>query len=370
MDRPDREEYHMCGIAGIYLRDPEFRVDALDSMLDTMLDEIQHRGGDATGFVALGNEGVLEWHRAACDVSDFVKYRRPVPKGTRTILAHTRYATQGLPAFIENNHPIKRGPFYVIHNGHVSNDQQLFKLADRKPFGQVDSEAIPARLASLGKLTDAEVVMEEIEGAAAIAAVDESNPRELVLAKGHSSPLFVLVTNKIVVWGSTRDTVEVAYKKHVGRLPKKRKIESLESGTMLHFSAEGKQTRTKFECYVPAYKTYTPSAWKETTGFTYSTEGAACSVPSVPPTRHLPTIGGYPEWDSEEEEGTSAKADDALRCDICDRETSLSVASYEMDEDGSTWILCPRCMEDISEDYTEEFERVNAAILADSEDDQ
>ena len=62
-----------------------------------------------------GEKGVLEWHRAACDVPDFTKYRRPVPKGTWTILAHTRYATQGLPAFIENNHPIRRGPFYVIH---------------------------------------------------------------------------------------------------------------------------------------------------------------------------------------------------------------------------------------------------------------
>src|SRR5262245_21635683 len=108
----------MCGIAGVYLRDPKLSVN-LDALLDTMLDAIEHRGGDATGYLALNPEGVAEWHRAACDVPDFKKYRRPVPEGTRTILAHTRWATQGLPAFIENNHPIRRGPFYVIHNGHV-----------------------------------------------------------------------------------------------------------------------------------------------------------------------------------------------------------------------------------------------------------
>ena len=356
----------MCGIAGIYLRDLDLQVD-LDKMLDTMLDQIEHRGGDATGYLALGEAGVLEWHRAACDVPDFVKYRRPVPQGTWTVMAHTRYATQGLPGFIENNHPIKRGPFYVIHNGHVSNDQQLFKLADRQPYGQVDSEAIPARLASLGKLTDAEVVMEEIEGAAAIAAVDETNPGELLLAKGHSSPLYVLVTNKIVLWGSTEATVKTAYKKHVGRVPKRRKIESLPAGTMLHFDKDGRQTRTKFEPYVPVYRTYTPSAWKETTGFTYSTEGAACSVP---PTRHLPTVNGYPAWDDEDNLVGKVEDEDQLRCDICDKQTSFATADYQTDEDGSTWILCSRCSSELSEEWSEEFETVNAAVLEDSEDDE
>src|SRR5580765_5394737 len=102
----------MCGIAGAFLRDPEGIEVNLDAMLSTLVDAIDHRGGDATGFIALGSEGVVEWQRAACDAEDFNKNRRPVPEGTRTILAHTRYATQGLPAFIENNHPLKRGSFY------------------------------------------------------------------------------------------------------------------------------------------------------------------------------------------------------------------------------------------------------------------
>jgi len=360
----------MCGIAGIYLRDLDLKVD-LDSMLDTMLDQIEHRGGDATGFVALGESGVVEWHRAACDVPDFKKYRRPVPQGTRTILAHTRYATQGLPGFVENNHPIRRGPFYVIHNGHVSNDQQLFKLAGRKPYGQVDSEAIPARIASLGKLEDAGVVMEEIEGAAAIAAVNEEKPGELLLAKGYSSPLYVLVTNKIVVWGSTKATVESAYKKHVGRLPKKRKIEDLLPGDLIHFD-NGKQTRWSFTPYAPVYRTYTASpAWKETTqykGFSYATEDAACSVS---PTRHLPTVGGYPKWDDPEEAAKQLDGDTGgttVRCDQCDEDTPLRLAEWETDSGGDTWMFCPKCWAEIQDEYSEEFDAVNAAILA--EDDE
>ena len=356
----------MCGIAGVYLRDPDFRIDNLDAMLDTMLDEIEHRGGDATGYLALNAEGVAEWHRAACDVRDFTKYRRPVPKGTRTIMAHTRYATQGLPGFIENNHPIKRGPFYVIHNGHVSNDQQLFKLAGRRPFGQVDSEAIPARLASLGKLTDAEIVMEEIEGAAAIAAVDESNPDELLLAKGHSSPLFVLVTNKVVIWGSTKATVEQAYKKHIGRIPKRRKIEDLSPGQMIHFKGK-KQTRTKFVPYSPKYVsyTYTPKAWEETgeTNIIPTTGGDACSVP---PTRHLPTVGGFPQWDD-----TGADDDShSTECDVCGDKVRYQDALYVDDPTDSrlTWVVCSSSCEDEAlwdGDISEDPQVVNAAILKD-----
>ena len=99
----------MCGIAGVYLRDESAKAD-LDAILDTMLVDIEHRGGDATGFVAVGNEGVTEWQKAACGAKDFI--RQPPArsrKGSRTLLAHTRWATQGLPAFVENNHPLKRG---------------------------------------------------------------------------------------------------------------------------------------------------------------------------------------------------------------------------------------------------------------------
>jgi predicted glutamine amidotransferase len=356
----------MCGIAGAYLRDPKLDVD-LDSMLNTMLEEIEHRGGDATGFLALDSNGVAEWHRAACDVPDFVKYRRPVPKGTRTILAHTRYATQGLPAFVENNHPIRRGSFYVIHNGHVGNDQELFKLSGRRPFGQVDSEAIPARLASLGKLTDANIVMEEIVGSAAIAAVDEKNPGELLLAKASSSPLHVLVTNRIVVWGSTAATVAKAYKKHVGRLPKKRQIESLPEGVMIHFDAEGKQTRTKFEVYVPTYKTYTyqAPAWSETMiPAGGGSEQDSCSVPA---TRYLPTVNGWPEWDKTGAE-EAAEQPTGVECDQCQAIIPLSRAEWDTDQDGTTWMFCPKCWAELQEEYSEEFDTVNKAVLLDGYD--
>lgn len=358
----------MCGIAGVYLRDPKLAVD-LDDLLDTMIDRIDHRGGDATGYLALDSKGVAEWHRAACDGRDFTKYRRAVPKGTRILMAHTRWATQGLPAFMENNHPIRRGSFYVIHNGHVSNDQELFKLAGRVPFGQVDSEAIPARLASLGSLDRADVVMEEIIGAAAIAAVDANSPERLVLARGHSSPLYVLVTDKVVMWGSTQDTVKVAYKKHIGRLPKRTKIEYVPEGTLISVNARS-VTRTTFEPYTPKpLPSYTYKGWQE------DDEAARDDACIVPATRSLPTVGGWPKWDGITEEEADKR--ELVECDVCSEWVKWSEAQFEPDPDSDfSWTLCERCKDVDLEgvDFhsfglaSEDIAEVNAAILDEDDD--
>lgn len=341
----------MCGIAGVYLLDGSLKVN-LDSMLDTLLDEIEHRGGDATGFVALSDEGVVEWQKASCDARDFAKGRRRVPEGTRTILAHTRWATQGLPAFMENNHPLKRGSFYAIHNGHVSNDHKLFELAGRERFGQVDSEAVPARLASLGKLAALPIVMEEIQGSAAIAAVDESNPKDLALARGYQSPLFVLRTKKIVLFGSTRDTVKVAYEKHVGKLPKRAKIEAIPQGTMLLFR-DGTLKRSTFKHYDPPKVSYKlPSVvlpWKDIDGSPKE-------------------ISQFARWDTVDDE-------DWTTCDSCGVEKSWKSFEYVEEADGFTEALCDDCyvaflrrtgdvIPGVYEEITPSQADINEAILA------
>ena len=340
----------MCGIAGVYLRDESAKAD-LDAILSTMLDEIEHRGGDATGFVALGNEGVTEWQKAACDASDFNKYRRPVPKGTRTVLGHTRWATQGLPAFPENNHPLRRGSFFVIHNGHVSNDYKLFELAGRTGYGQVDSEAIAARFASLNKLGAAGKVMSEIVGAAAIAAVDEKNPADLVLARGHSSPLHVLVTKKFVLWGSTQSTIKSAYEQHIGSMPKRQKIQALPEGTVWHF-VNGALTKGKFKAYSPPKVDYQKWSgdnivmpWKET-----STEAIAHTLRLTDPV----TLQG------------DAKLDDELDCDGCGEVFPWHKLEYDQDEQGVTYSLCHSCSWE-QELQGSDFGRVNSFILG--EDD-
>jgi Glutamine amidotransferase domain len=360
----------MCGIAGIYVRSGNTKLN-LDAILDTMLDEIADRGGDATGFLALNPEGVGEWQRAAVDVPDFIKYRRLVPKGTRIILAHTRWATQGHQGFMENNHPIRRGPFYVIHNGHVSNDWELFKLAGRERFGQVDTEAIPALLAHHGELRHVDKVMEEIDGAAAIAAVDERNPGELVLARGYSSPLNVLVTDKLVLWGSTERTVRMAYKKHIGKLPRRQKIESLPEGVML-FITEKKVERIEFKAYAPPTYNYAAGGYSagrqygEAWAWSSAKDNDSCSIPPAQ------IIGDGHFWnDDDDDDEMEWKAEDVLdrtqehECDECGGRVPLMdiIRVPEPDGDGFEWKLCEDCADLWEKLADEEWTRANQASL-------
>lgn len=339
----------MCGIAGVYLLDGSLKVN-LDAMLDTMLDAIDHRGGDATGFVALSDEGVVEWQKASCDARDFAKGRRRVPEGTRTIVAHTRWATLGLPAFMENNHPLKRGSFYAVHNGHITNHHKLFELAGREGYGQVDSEAVPARLASLGKLGALGVLMQEVEGGAAVAAVDESHPKDLAIARGYQSPMFVLRTKKIVLFGSTEQTVKSAYEKHVGKLPKRAKIEALKQGTLLYFR-DGTLKRSTFKVYSPPKVTYKlPNVtlpWKDL-------DGSPKEIPQ------------WVRWGSDDE--------DFMACDSCGVEKSWKSLEYVEDEEGLTESLCDLCYSDfvrrtgdsipgVYEEIPASWETVNETIL-------
>lgn len=331
----------MCGIAGIYLRDPSLSVD-LNAMTDTLLDEIENRGQHATGFVAIGDEGTLEWQKAACKASTFIKHRRQIPDGARLVLGHTRWATQGLPAFMENNHPIKRGPFFIIHNGHVHNDYRLFREAERDPYGDVDSEAIAARLSHFGDLKFLGNVIEEIDGDAAVAAVDETKGDRLALARGRSSPLYVYNSDRIVVFASTHGAVKKAYESHVGRM-KKNEPRYCDEGVMLFWQGEGEYWTKKL--ILPERKIVSSY---EYTGGSY-TPGAASTSYGKGKSKDVDTPQGY-DW-------TKWHDYDIIDCDNCSTKCDWKDTLLFYDPDSKyTFNLCDECYDYLS------FRRFNGDV--------
>lgn len=215
----------MCGIAGFVIKRPDDKrpLDR-EKLLDELLYQIDLRGGDATGFVARSPGGMIEWHKASCDAPRFVPRRRGMPLGANVALAHTRYATQGHQAFPENNHPIRRGAMYVIHNGVITNDRELFTQCDRERFGDVDSEAIAAVLSHTGSLAESDALktaLGTIEGSAAIAAMDERTG-EVLLARLSGSPLVILETRRVLIFASTESAVTRAHTAAIGSLGRSR----------------------------------------------------------------------------------------------------------------------------------------------------
>lgn len=235
----------MCGIAGYYLRKPIKGLNQ-NKLIDTLLDAIDWRGGEATGLAAFGPDGLIDHQRAGCDSKTFTLYRRYTPSDARIVLLHTRLATQGHPAFVENNHPVVNQRVFVTHNGHVSNDRELWhEIGSWKRTADVDSEIIPAVIAQHG-WESADKALEKIEGSMAIAAVHADHPNELLLAKGEQSPLIYFYTDTILMWASTEIALMEAWAACVGTPPKSVRLKQLKLGDWLKVR-DGEIETGKFE---------------------------------------------------------------------------------------------------------------------------
>jgi predicted glutamine amidotransferase len=205
----------VCGIAGVYFieKDHGYSPFTINKFVDVLLRNIEPRGRHATGLVSVGFKGQgIHLEKKDVSAAEFVKTREPIPVGARSILLHTRYATQGDPKENDNNHPVRYRGTYVTHNGVINNDDSVFTDEDLKRYAEVDSEAIAALLFKHG-LKDAKAALEKLKGGFAIAAVKPgTSPDVLLLARGGSYPLVVHHNKAFIVWASTSDAIEAAFK--------------------------------------------------------------------------------------------------------------------------------------------------------------
>src|SRR3954447_120693 len=196
----------LCGIAGYSL--------GLDSRIErtvaarALLAGIAERGADAVGYAFRSPSSSVTLHKQRSGATALLD-RISVPEEATQLLVHVRDYTKGHPSLSANNHPIRHGAVVGIHNGIITNDDELFDehgIPRAEPGMTVDSEIIFAIAErSRGRTAKA---FEQLYGSMAAAWLDE-NRAELLLARGMGRPLWVGLGKRELFFASTKLALEL-----------------------------------------------------------------------------------------------------------------------------------------------------------------
>jgi glutamine---fructose-6-phosphate transaminase (isomerizing) len=181
----------MCGIVGIAARKN------VVPLLIEGLQALEYRGYDSAGLALLTSDGLIRL-RTPGKVKELSALHARSQITAETGIAHTRWATHGVPSE-RNAHPhTSRERVSVVHNGIIENHealrQELIAVGyqfDSETDTEVVAHLIDSYLDDGGSLLDAvSQAIVRLEGAYAIAAVAISSPHEVVGAR-RGSPMVV-----------------------------------------------------------------------------------------------------------------------------------------------------------------------------------
>jgi glucosamine 6-phosphate synthetase-like amidotransferase/phosphosugar isomerase protein len=217
----------MCGIAG-YSLSSRSRVDRTLAA-QALLAGIAERGADAVGYAHRGPGDRYPTVTKQRTPASMLLDRIDVPGHSTELLVHVRDYTKGHPSIPANNHPVRHGPVVGIHNGIITNDDELlaqFECARSEPRMTVDSEAIFALAAHSQNAPQA---FEALVGAMATAWLDEREAGAVFVARGIGRPLWLGRGRSELFFASTRDALEVV--EHFARVRLRK--QQLRSGSFL-----------------------------------------------------------------------------------------------------------------------------------------
>lgn len=122
----------MCGIFGAISNGV-----VEEKEIHTLAMHSRQRGSDSSGLVYYdGNAYKIK--RADYDITQL--FNKGNWSGSNVVMGHSRLITNGLL----DNQPVVRDGIFVIHNGIIVNEQEIWKSLNLQPHSQVDSEAIIA----------------------------------------------------------------------------------------------------------------------------------------------------------------------------------------------------------------------------------
>jgi glucosamine--fructose-6-phosphate aminotransferase (isomerizing) len=175
----------MCGIVGVVAER-----NAVPILMEG-LRRLEYRGYDSAGIAVLDAEHRLARRRALGKVKVLQDALDAEPIAGHVGIAHTRWATHGVPT-TRNAHPhISRGGIAIVHNGIIENHEALRSgLIDLgyEFTSETDTEVIAHRIhhhwiGSSSLYQAVRKTVTELEGAYALAVISEADPESVVVAR-------------------------------------------------------------------------------------------------------------------------------------------------------------------------------------------
>jgi glutamine---fructose-6-phosphate transaminase (isomerizing) len=175
----------MCGIVGAIAERN------IVPILMEGLRRLEYRGYDSAGLAVLNGSKHLTRLRTVGKVKMLDEALEQSPTTGKIGIAHTRWATHGVPSE-RNAHPhISLDGLAIVHNGIIENHEELREELKRLGYtftSETDTEVIAHRihhhLATVNDLFKAvRATVAELEGAYALAVVSENDPDRLILAR-------------------------------------------------------------------------------------------------------------------------------------------------------------------------------------------
>lgn len=172
----------MCGIVGAIAKR-----DVVPILMDG-LRRLEYRGYDSAGIAVLTNNNFIERKRSAGKVSTLQSLLTKAPIAGSTGIAHTRWATHGIPNE-QNAHPhIADDRVVLVHNGIIENFQALKDPLIAKGYSflsETDSEVVACAIAKILKtggdlLSAVRETVQTLEGAYALCIMDATDPDRLI----------------------------------------------------------------------------------------------------------------------------------------------------------------------------------------------
>lgn len=233
----------MCSILGMgFLNGHRLRNSAqIEGIIKSMLVYAKARGRDATGlaYVSADEICVVKKDESADRFVELPEYKKTAELCTRiglrkgkndgqggyedptiSVIGHCRAQTKGTYLNNKNNHPIVRRDVVGVHNGWISNDDELFAMFS-KMFprnAEVDSEIIFALIeyfaAGDKKLHEAiSMASRLMAGSLACAMVHKLQPHVVWLFRRHGPCDITLYEDPgVVMWASDRSYYKKAVK--------------------------------------------------------------------------------------------------------------------------------------------------------------